>query len=96
MTEPVLALRGVHKAFGDVVAVAGVDLDVSDHELVALVGPSGCGKSTLLRVVAGLAAADRGRDPDRRRRSSTTARAAPNPSTAAPGWCSRSTPCSRT
>ncbi len=41
-------------------AVAGVDLAVSDHELVALVGPSGCGKSTLLRVVAGLAAADRG------------------------------------
>ena len=68
VTEPVLALRGVHKAFGDVTAVAGVDLAVSDHELVALVGPSGCGKSTLLRVVAGLAAADRGRDPHRRRR----------------------------
>ena len=60
MTGPVLTLRGVHKAFGEVTAVAGVDLAVSDHELVALVGPSGCGKSTLLRVVAGLTAADRG------------------------------------
>ena len=60
MTEPVLTLRGVHKAFGQVTAVAGVDLAVADHELVALVGPSGCGKSTLLRVVAGLAKADRG------------------------------------
>jgi iron(III) transport system ATP-binding protein len=60
VTEPVLGLRGVRKAFGPVAAVAGVDLTVSDHELVALVGPSGCGKSTLLRVVAGLASADAG------------------------------------
>jgi iron(III) transport system ATP-binding protein len=50
----------VRKAFGGVAAVAGVDLDVGEHELVALVGPSGCGKSTLLRLVAGLADADAG------------------------------------
>ncbi|MFL6204872.1 MAG: ABC transporter ATP-binding protein [Acidimicrobiales bacterium] len=60
MTDPVLELRGVHKAFGPVTAVAGIDLVVSAHELVALVGPSGCGKSTLLRVVAGLLPADDG------------------------------------
>jgi iron(III) transport system ATP-binding protein len=56
----VLELREVHKAYGTVTAVDGVDLDVADHELVALVGPSGCGKSTLLRLAAGLAGVDGG------------------------------------
>jgi iron(III) transport system ATP-binding protein len=56
----VLGLRGVRKAFGGVAAVAGVDLEVGEHELVALVGPSGCGKSTLLRMAAGLTDADAG------------------------------------
>ena len=42
-------------------AVAGVDLDIADHETVALVGPPGSGKTTLLRLVAGLEAPDRGR-----------------------------------
>ena len=37
MTDPVLDLRGVRKAFGPVTAVAGVDLVVAEHELVALV-----------------------------------------------------------
>jgi iron(III) transport system ATP-binding protein len=60
VTDPILDLRGVRKAFGPVTAVAGIDLVVSAHELVALVGPSGCGKSTLLRVVAGLLPADTG------------------------------------
>lgn len=60
MTEPVLDVRGVHKRYGAVAAVDGVDLTVSEHELVALVGPSGCGKSTLLRLAAGLAAVDEG------------------------------------
>jgi iron(III) transport system ATP-binding protein len=56
----VLDVRGVRKAFGAVDAVAGVDLTVAEHEIVALVGPSGCGKSTLLRLAAGLVAADGG------------------------------------
>jgi iron(III) transport system ATP-binding protein len=60
VTEPVLDVRGVRKAYGAVTAVDGVDLTVSEHELVALVGPSGCGKSTLLRLAAGLAAVDAG------------------------------------
>jgi ABC-type sugar transport system ATPase subunit len=46
---------------GDVVALAGVDLDVGDGELVVVVGPSGSGKSTLLRSVAGLEPLDSGR-----------------------------------
>jgi iron(III) transport system ATP-binding protein len=56
----VLELRGVRKSYGPVAAVDGVDLDVAEHELVALVGPSGCGKSTLLRLAAGLAGVDDG------------------------------------
>ena len=48
-----LTLVNVTKRFGDVTAVRGVDLDVSDGELLAVLGPSGCGKTTLLRLIAG-------------------------------------------
>ena len=47
-------LRGMEKRFGDVTAVAAMDLEVRPGELMVLVGPSGCGKSTLLRLIAGL------------------------------------------
>ncbi len=47
-------LRGVHKHYGKVHAVRGVDLDIPDRAFTVLVGPSGCGKSTLLRMIAGL------------------------------------------
>jgi len=57
-----LRLEGVEKVYDGVhVAVAGVDLEVSERELVVLLGPSGCGKSTLLRIVAGLEVPTRGR-----------------------------------
>lgn len=39
---------------GEMVALAGVDLDIYDNEFVTVVGPSGCGKSTLLNIIAGL------------------------------------------
>jgi len=44
----------VTKAFGDVIALRDLDVEVYDGEFVVLVGPSGCGKSTALRLVAGL------------------------------------------
>jgi spermidine/putrescine transport system ATP-binding protein len=41
------------KRFGDVVAVAGIDLDISPGEFFSLLGPSGCGKTTTLRLIGG-------------------------------------------
>ena len=49
-----LSLKDVHKSFGDVKVLKGINLDVEDGEFVIFVGPSGCGKSTLLRIIAGL------------------------------------------
>jgi multiple sugar transport system ATP-binding protein len=49
-----VTLHDLHKAFGEVEIIKGVDLDIKDREFVVFVGPSGCGKSTLLRMIAGL------------------------------------------
>ncbi len=56
-----LQLSGIHKHYGQVHAVRGVDLEIADGEFAVLVGPSGCGKSTLLRCIAGLEDIDQGR-----------------------------------
>jgi multiple sugar transport system ATP-binding protein len=49
-----LSVRGVHKRFGPVEVLKGIDLTIENGEFAVLLGPSGCGKSTLLNVVAGL------------------------------------------
>ena len=49
-----LELRGIHKAFGNFVALQHIDLSVRKGEFMCFLGPSGCGKTTLLRVIAGL------------------------------------------
>ena len=51
MTPPVLEVRGVTKAYGDHRVLGGIDLQVREHEAVALIGASGSGKSTLLRCI---------------------------------------------
>jgi putative spermidine/putrescine transport system ATP-binding protein len=48
-----VALRSVTKRFGDVTAVAGVDLDIREGEFFSMLGPSGSGKTTMLRMIAG-------------------------------------------
>ncbi len=49
-----IKLDKVHKSFGSVEVLHGVNIDIKDGEFVVFVGPSGCGKSTLLRLIAGL------------------------------------------
>jgi polar amino acid transport system ATP-binding protein len=51
MSEPVIEVRGVTKAFGEDQVLRGIDLVVREHEAVALIGASGSGKSTLLRCI---------------------------------------------
>ena len=52
MTDtPVLSVRGLVKAYRDRTVLAGVDLDVAEHQVVVLIGASGSGKSTLLRCI---------------------------------------------
>ena len=55
-----LSVRSLSKAFGDLIALDRVGIDVADGEFISLVGPSGCGKTTLLRIIAGLDFADSG------------------------------------
>ena len=55
-----LDLRGIHKEFGEVTALAELSLEVESGELVSLLGPSGCGKTTALRIVAGFEQPTRG------------------------------------
>lgn len=50
-TATVLSLSRLHKSFGSTQVLRGVDLDLAEHEVVALIGPSGSGKSTLLRCI---------------------------------------------
>jgi ABC-2 type transport system ATP-binding protein len=49
-----LAVRGLHKRYGSVEALKGVDLEVGEGELVGLLGPNGAGKSTLVKIAVGL------------------------------------------
>ena len=57
---PAIQIRQVHKRFGAVQALAGIDLEVAPGEFFGLLGPNGAGKTTLINVLAGLARADSG------------------------------------
>jgi polar amino acid transport system ATP-binding protein len=49
-----LEINDVHKRYGNVEVLRGINLNVEEHQVVCLIGPSGCGKSTLLRCINGL------------------------------------------
>jgi ABC-2 type transport system ATP-binding protein len=57
---PAIQIQQVHKRFGAVQALAGIDLEVAPGEFFGLLGPNGAGKTTLINVLAGLARADSG------------------------------------
>jgi polar amino acid transport system ATP-binding protein len=60
-TDPALVLEGIHKSFGKLEVLRGIDLELAEHEVVCLIGASGSGKSTLLRCVNLLEPIDAGR-----------------------------------
>ena len=55
-----LVIRDLHKRFGNVDVLKGINLDIDSGDFTVLVGPSGCGKSTLLNIIAGLETASAG------------------------------------
>jgi ABC-2 type transport system ATP-binding protein len=57
---PAIEIRQVHKRYGAVEALAGIDLEVAPGEFFGLLGPNGAGKTTLINVLAGLTRADSG------------------------------------
>jgi len=59
-TKAALRVRNLRKTYKDVVAVAGVDLDVSSGECFGLLGPNGAGKTTTIEICEGLTEADSG------------------------------------
>ncbi|MBS0223536.1 MAG: ABC transporter ATP-binding protein [Proteobacteria bacterium] len=60
-SQPIVRIEKLAKRFGEIEAVAGVDLEIVRGELFALLGGSGCGKTTLLRLLAGFETPDAGR-----------------------------------
>jgi putative spermidine/putrescine transport system ATP-binding protein len=57
---PAVRLAGVRRVYGQLAAVAGVDLEVAEGEFFTMLGPSGSGKTTLLRLIAGFERPDAG------------------------------------
>ena len=59
-TQPLLSVRGIFKAFPGVQALEGVDLDLHEGEIHAIVGENGAGKSTLIKILTGVEHPDAG------------------------------------
>jgi ABC-type sugar transport system ATPase subunit len=60
LRDALLSLRDIRRAYGAVVALDGVDLDIGRNEVVALLGDNGAGKSTLIKVISGVVIPDSG------------------------------------
>ena len=55
-----ITLRNIHKSFGKLEVLKGIDLDIAPREVVSIVGPSGAGKTTLLQIMGTLYKPDEG------------------------------------
>lgn len=55
-----ITLKNIHKSFGQLEVLKGIDLDIQPHEVVSIVGPSGAGKTTLLQIMGTLYKPDQG------------------------------------
>ena len=60
MAEPMLAVRGLSKRFGGIVATDSLDLEVAEGEIHAVIGPNGAGKTTLIAQLSGMVRPDSG------------------------------------
>ena len=93
MATPLLEIRNVFQSFpgaggGSVEILHDINLEIREHEVVAILGPSGCGKSTLLRAIIGLEPPTLGPNPLSRQAAGWV-------ESARPRWCFRTSRCSR-
>ncbi|HVV54507.1 MAG TPA: ATP-binding cassette domain-containing protein, partial [Mucilaginibacter sp.] len=58
--NPVITIRGLYKAFGNLEVLRGIDLDLYQGENLVVLGRSGTGKSVLIKIISGLLKADKG------------------------------------
>ena len=54
MTDNVIEIKNLHKSYGSVIAINGIDLEIKPGEMFGLVGPDGAGKTTTIRILCGL------------------------------------------
>lgn len=69
MNQAVLEVKNIHKTFGEVSVLKGVDFDIQKGEIHALVGENGAGKSTLIKIISGVYTRDSGFLPSGRKRN---------------------------